>query len=416
MKKKIVFMLSTMNVGGTEKSLLNLISELSREKYDISIYLLLEHGGYLNDIPNDVNVRFFKGFKELKRRLNYPPKETIIKMFKEGEIIGSLKLLILHIILKLTKDRRIFFKYLLKKYPVLDEHYDIAVAYAGPMDFISYFVAKKIRANRKFQWVHFDVTKVGFDKRFVSRIYNEYDRICVVSKEGKVKLETMLPALKEKVTFFPHIISSEVIRSQLDKGKGFNDEFDGIRILTVGRLAIEKGQDIGIRVLAKLIECGYNAKWYCVGDGESRKYYEKLIREYNLDDKFILLGTDKNPYPYIEQCDVYVQPSRHEGYCITLAEARLLRKPIVTTDFTGAKEQIINGETGLIVGVDDREIYNGVKKLLSENKLRQEFSSNLGKKTFHKDFDINNFFGYVDDGNSPSIIEKNKRSALKYVK
>ena len=82
------------------------------------------------------------------------------------------------------------------------------------------------------------------------------------------------------------------------------------------------------------------------------------------------------------QCDIYVQPSRHEGYCITLAEARCLHKPIVTTDFTGAKEQIKDGETGLIVSIDENEIYNAIVKLINNTDLCKKFSDNLAKENF----------------------------------
>lgn len=57
----------------------------------------------------------------------------------------------------------------------------------------------------------------------------------------------------------------------------------------------------------------------------------------------------------MKHCDIYVQPLRHEGYCIISAEARHFNKPIVTTNFVGAVEQIKNNETGLIVRFDERK-------------------------------------------------------------
>ncbi|MEH7226818.1 glycosyltransferase, partial [Bacillus sp. JJ1566] len=100
------------------------------------------------------------------------------------------------------------------------------------------------------------------------------------------------------------------------------------------------------------------------------------------------LGTDPNPYPYINQCDIYVQPSRHEGFCITLAEAKCLRKPIVSTNFTGAKEQINNRIDGLIVDVSENGIYEGLLELIKNNDLRRTFSQNLSKADFKNDKEI----------------------------
>src|SRR5699024_10442738 len=166
----------------------------------------------------------------------------IIELARKKRIVKAARLLLLHLILKITKDRRIYFRSLLKGFSKIKKEYDIAVAYAGPMDFISYFVLKKIKARKKIQWIHFDISKVGFDKRFVGRIYKLFDKIFVVSHEGKRKFEHILPQLKEKVEVYPNLISSEEIQYQANQGSGFTDDFNGVRILTVGRLAIEKGQ------------------------------------------------------------------------------------------------------------------------------------------------------------------------------
>ncbi|MEH7309215.1 glycosyltransferase [Neobacillus drentensis] len=256
------------------------------------------------------------------------------------------------------------------------------------MDFISYFILKKIKAKKKIQWIHFDVTKIGFNSQFAAKVYGHYDKVFVVSKEAKEKLVNMVPTIKDKTEVFSNIVSSKLILNQLKKGKGFKDTFNGLRILTVGRLTIEKGQDLGIKVLARLIDEGYNVKWYCVGEGNLRGNYQKLVGKYNLQETFIFLGSDPNPYPYIDQCDIYVQPSRHEGYCISLAEARCLGKPIVTTEFTGAREQIKNGETGIIVGVNEDEIYNAVVNLINNYDLRMKFSNNLVKEKFDSSIEV----------------------------
>jgi len=117
-----------------------------------------------------------------------------------------------------------------------------------------------------------------------------------------------------------------------------------------------------------------------MGDGVERKKLEKQIKQCNVYNNFILMGIITNPYPYLRLCDIYVQPSRHEGYCITLAEARCLKKPIVTTDFAGAKEQIINNCTGFITKFNEEQIYMAVKTLIDDQKIRQKFENNLTKQ------------------------------------
>lgn len=382
MKKKIIFMMINMNVGGTEKALLNMIEAIPKDQCEITILMLEEYGGFLNSIPKEVNIKYLNGYKEIKELLNNPPQRTALNLLKKGEIIRAFNIIFLHRISKIIKNRDLFFNYVLKNHSSIKDYFDAAVAYAGPMEFISFFVLHKINARKKIQWVHFDVTKIGFNPKYESKAYKKFDDICVVSNEGRNKLIQLIPELKEKTEVFSNIISSELINRLADEGTGFNDNFNGLRILTVGRLTSEKGQDLAIRVMARLIQNGYKVKWYCVGEGSSRKRYEELVEEYDLKDKFIFLGSDPNPYPYMKQSDIYVQPSRHEGYCITLAEARCLKKAIVTTDFTGAKEQIKDGETGLIVSYDENEMYEAMVRLLNDSGYRNKLTGNLGKEQF----------------------------------
>ncbi|PGA19853.1 glycosyltransferase [Priestia aryabhattai] len=397
MRKKIVFMIINMNVGGTEKALLNMMLEMPRDTYEITVLMLEEYGGFLEHIPGDINIEYFKNYRGIKDVLNKPPKVTTLQLFKNGQIIKAFSLLMMYLISKIVKDKSIFFKYILSTCPEMESEYDIAVAYAGPMDFISYFVVNKIKAKKKIQWVHFDITKIGFDQNFVSKIYKKFDKIFVVSNEGKTKLINLLPNIKEKVDNFTNIISKDFVVKMADKGKGFDDDFCGVRILTVGRLSREKGQDLTIPILSKLKKAGYNVRWYCIGDGSERLEYEQLIREHNVEKDYILLGSISNPYPYMKQCDIYVQSSRHEGYCITLSEARCFNNPIVTTNFTGANEQISNEETGLIVDFDERKMYTALQRLLNDERIRNKFKYNLHQESVDTTKEIEKLYKIADN-------------------
>ncbi|MES5918255.1 glycosyltransferase [Bacillus cereus group sp. RP37] len=394
MKKNIIFMVINMNVGGTEKALLNMISEIPKDKYSITILMLEKYGGFFNSIPREVHIKYFEEYEEIKGILNEPPHIIFLNLLKEGKIIRGSRIMLLHLLTKFIKDRSLFFKYVLREYPVVEDEYDIAVAYAGPMDFISYFVINKIKAKRKFQWIHFDVTKIKFNQIFSDKLYKKFDHIFVVSNEAKYKLLSIIPSIKQKTEICPNIVSAKLIQNEAKEGKRFNDNFLGIRILTVGRLTNEKGQDLAIKVLARLINEGYKVKWYCVGEGGARKEYEKLIAEYGLERDFIMLGELTNPYGYMKTCDIYVQPSRYEGFCITLAEAKCLHKAIVTTNFTGAKEQIKNRETGMIVNICEDDIYEGVKSLIDNRSICEVFSGNLANENFDKTLELKRIYEF----------------------
>ncbi|ELC8465852.1 glycosyltransferase [Clostridium perfringens] len=389
--KSILFMLINMNIGGTEKALINMLHELQKEKYKVTVLLLEKYGGFLDQIPDWVEVKYLDEYKNLKKYINEPPKKNVKELLSKKEYITAFKLFLSYCISKLKDDISYYYKYLLTDVSDLEEEYDISVAYAGPMDFITYFVANKIKAKKRVQWIHFDINKIGFNKRFAEKMYSKFDKIFVVSEEGKNKLNLLIPSLSDKTEVFFNIISSTFIKNMAEHENGFNDNYNGIRILTVGRLSREKGQDITISVLEKLIKQGYEVRWYCIGEGNMKKELEDMVKNKNLQENYILLGSKRNPYPFMKECDIYVQSSRHEGYCITLAEARCFNNPIITTNFTGANEQIRNEKTGLIVNFNQDEMYTAIKRVIKDRELRDYIGNNLEKELIDTSGEIEKF-------------------------
>ena len=378
--KSILFMLINMNIGGTEKALINMLNELQKEKYKVTVLLLEKYGGFLNQIPDWVEVKYLDEYKNLKKYINEPPIKSVKELLIKKEYINAFNFFLSYCISKLKDDISYHYKYLLTDVSDLEEEYDIAVAYAGPMDFITYFIANKIRAKKRVQWIHFDISKIGFNKRFAEKMYSKFDKIFVVSEEGKNKLNRLIPSLSDKTEVFFNIISSTFIKNMAENEKGFNDNYNGIRILTVGRLSREKGQDITISVLEKLIKQGYEVRWYCIGEGNMKKELEDMVKNKNLQENYILLGSKRNPYPFMKECDIYVQSSRHEGYCITLAEARCFNNSIITTNFTGAN-----------VNFNQDEMYKAIERIIKDRELRDYIGNNLGKELIDTSGEIEKF-------------------------
>lgn len=369
-----------MNIGGTEKALLTMLNEMDSSKYDITLLMLEEFGGFLNEIPSYVKVKYVDGFKETKPFTKEPPQLLAKELIKSKKYFKCINTLLAYGISKITNNISYYYKYVLRNIKKLDEEYDLAVAYAGPMDLITYFVLNKIKAKKKAQWIHFDITKIGFNKNFAEKNYKRFDKVFVVSEEGKNKLINLIPSLKDKAEVFFNVISCKLIEDMSKKEKSFDDDFDGKRILTVGRLSNEKGQDLTIPVLARLKDEGYKVKWYCIGDGPEKSNYIKNIKDLNIINEYILLGSKLNPYTFMKDCDLYMQPSKHEGYCITLGEARCFDNPIVTTNFTGANEQINNETTGLVCDISEDGIYNSIKRLLDDEELYITIKNNLSNE------------------------------------
>ena len=395
MKKKILFMVSSMNIGGVEKSLLSLLSVMPKEKYDITVLTLEKKGGFLDYIPSYIKVEEAAWFKEIKPIIMESPQKTIKKYLKENKVFKILTFIYSYYKSKNTDNRYIYYKNILKSIPENEGEYDVAIAYAGPTEIIDAYITHKVKAKKKIGWVHFDISKHKINEKLYENLYKKFDNIFTVSNEANKKLNEIIPSTVNKSEVLLNIISKELINEMAKEDINFDNEFDGVKIVTVGRLSKEKGQDLAIKALANLKKDGYKVRWYCVGEGNSREEYESLIKDNKLEEDFILLGATPNPYPYIKNSDIYVQTSRHEGYCLTLAEAKCLCKPIVTTNFNGAYEQLDNNINGIIVEYNEYEIYNAVKKILSNNNLKNKLIKNLIDKDINTISEINKFYSEI---------------------
>jgi glycosyltransferase involved in cell wall biosynthesis len=369
-KKKILFMLSKMNVGGVEKAFLGMLTAIPASDYDIHLALLGKNGGYLNAVPNYVTIHEVSCFSRNKRFIMDPPQTIIKSCIKKFNFCEALIHLILAIYFKLTSNRYWFYQYIMRKEPMLPGEYDMAVAYPGPSQMIDWYVNKRVNAKARCSWIHFDILKFGIDRGMTKKLYKNFKKIFVVSQTGKAIFDKTFPEFVDKTEVFLNIVSPHQVIEQSNQSCGFTDDFDGKRILTVGRISPEKGQTVAIEALRLLCDTGCNVKWYFVGDGVSRRDCERLAARLGVADKVVFLGTQTNPYPYMAQCDVYMQPSRREGYCITLAEARCFGAPIVATDFTGAAEQLSTRANGIIVGMDAASIADGISKAINLHRER----------------------------------------------
>ena len=217
-----------------------------------------------------------------------------------------------------------------------------------------------------------------------------------VSKQVENEFTCILPQYKEITHIAHNLIPVNDIKelAQTFIPEEYQNTTDTI-ILSVGRLEEQKGFDLAIIACSLLKKKGKNIQWFVVGDGTQKRDLENEIRKYGLEDSFHLLGMKMNPYPYFANCDIYVQPSRHEGWGITLTEAKIFNKVVVTTNFAGAQEQIKDGVTGDIVKVDPSAISSRIERLIEEPERYMLYVNNLKKEEL--DNAINNeYFAFFE--------------------
>lgn len=338
--KKILIAIKNMNLGGVEKSLLSLLETIDSQKYEVDLLLLEDYGALKEMLPEWVSVQFCSGYEEIKEAVNQPPIKVIKNYLQEKAIGRAISLGVAYVFAKILDDYSIYYKTVFKKVPKLNKKYDVAIAYTSIISYLTWFVNYHVKADIKVGWIHFDVSKLKLDEKFILKLHRNMDKIYVVSNEGKEAFVKKFPDLEEKCELRYNIVNkNHVLKMSEEPCEDIKKE-NCITIMTVGRLTSEKGQDIIPQIAAELKKDGYNFEWYLIGAGNQRKVIEEKINEYGVDEQVILLGAKVNPYTYMKQADIYVQTSIHEGYCITLAEAKAFGMPIISSKFAGACEQL----------------------------------------------------------------------------
>lgn len=385
---KLIFFLINMNLGGTEKSFLNLVDALPKD-YEIDLLLFEEKGELLKYLPKNVNLKIIDNHSEINEFIQIGCRRYAFEQLKKGKFFYFLKNILVFLLFKLKLIKHTFYgiSNLVKKQ---SGTYDFAVAWAGPHDFISYYTLNYVAAKKKYQWIHFDISCVIRNVDFGKKFYPIFDCVFCVSENAKNTFAEIFSKAKTKV--FENIISEKEIKRLAKNGDSFTDDYNGFKILTLGRLSEEKGQQMIPEIVKRLKDDGFNFRWYLIGDGKLKKPIEDDIQKLGIEDELKLLGKKINPYPFLRDCDLYVQTSLHEGYCLTLHEAKIFNRPVVTTAVLSASNIITNNEDGLIVPIIPEQIYLGIQKMMTNSELTKKFTKFVKRDELQKPNKIRKYF------------------------
>lgn len=359
-----------MNVNGVKTSLLNMMRALDLNKYEVTVLLLEKRGVLLDSIPKGINVIAFNEFQEIKEMAYLTFRDAVSALFNFHRYWQLILYIFFYFLSYTFRDPGILYSYLIKRMPELSDNYDYAVSYFGPLDILSYYILYKTCARKKVQWIHFDVRMINFDIKFARKYYHKFDKIYTVSNRAKDVLEEILRDLSIESFILP-IPKEDIIN--LSKENTIHYQHNKFQIVTIGRLVPQKGPDIALTIAKYLKKRGVNFEWHFIGGGEMYDSLRKDIISNELKEYFYLEGEQINPFRYLPEADLYVQPSRHEGYGLTLQEAKAVGVPIVCTNFTGANEQIENGVNGIIVNNDTESLLQAILNILQNKQLRENF-------------------------------------------
>lgn len=372
--KKIAIVTRKMITGGVERALIAMLKQFDYTQVQVDLYLEFLGGDLFGEIPDEVNciqIPTVRGKEAIRH-----PVFAARKLHAKGKLRGKKRPYI--------EQCYLYSRMLM---PVTRQ-YDIAIAYHAPNTVPVFYVIDSIPANKKILWLHGDLEKNGGETQIARDYHGRYDRVFAVSRYAKDSFVKYHPEKTGQTEVFYNYVDICAIREKAVGGPTFADDYNGTRILSIGRLDTQKGFDMAIDACKKLIDRGYRFRWYVCGEGEDREKLQKMIVQHQLEDVFILLGNQKNPYGYLRDCDLYVQPSRCEGFCTTTNEARILHKPVITTAVSGADEQFEHGVTGWIVPISVQALEDQISYCLDHPEELTAIQNRMAMLSVQTEFEI----------------------------
>lgn len=395
MKKQLLFVIESLTLGGAEKSLVTLLNLLDYSKYEVDLLLFAQGGAFQQLLPKEVNLLPIPDYFAYNA---IPWSKAGRKLKEPGKMLAQLRY---SVALRTGKHNHIEKAVLLwqashRCFDMLPKEYDVAIAYAQGVP--TFFVAEKVKAKKKAAWINATYIPKGKYLDYIRPIYKEFDFVNGVSSTVVAQIQSVLKVPVSKTLQMTDILDVDFAHKMalMDSHVEQDMATDEVKILTVGRFCAMKRYDLAVDAARILADRGVYFTWYVIGDGGLRAEIENRIEAKKLKDKFILLGSRSNPYPYFKACDLYVQTSDFEGFGITLAEAKMFQKPIVTTNFDAVGAQFISEKNGLIVDISAQAIADGIIRMLTDTQLRETCVANLSKEKIGNTEEIEKFYRMVE--------------------
>lgn len=336
-RKKILFLIDNLDGGGAEKVLTDIIKNIDRSKFNVTVKTLFNEGIYINEIKG-IEYKYIVSNPDIwKKRILY-------------RIIMYLPAIILHPI-------------------IIYDNYDVEVA------FLETGVTKIISGginSKKIAWIHADIHTTKDNqkwyyshKRFV-KAYCKFNKIICVSNTSKKAFFKETGIIENVEVIYNPIDEKNIINMSKEKLDNIKSNF---KVISVGRLEKIKGFDRLIKAIYNLKKENINIKLLIVGEGSQKKYLLNLVKENSLENNVEVIGFDSNPYKYIVNSDLFISSSLSEGFSLVIAEAMILGVPVLSTNTAGSQELLDGGEFGLIVGNSCNDLSEGIKKIFIDKEL-----------------------------------------------
>lgn len=397
--KRVLFFSHGMELGGAERALLGLLEHIDYSRFQVELFLMHHEGDLLSDVPMQVKL-----LPELPQyaSLAVPMGDVIRKRQLRvavgralGKVLAKRRVKQLSLLADNGVALEYSHKYTLAAVPhVGNGEYDLAVSFLTP----HYFVANRVKAKKKVAWIHTDYSKVAVDVASEVKMWSAYDAIVSISDDVTRTFAQIFPTLKDRIICIGNMLPAGSIARQMDAMDVSSEmqEDGSIKLLSIGRFCTAKNFDEVPDICRRLLESGLNVRWYLIGYGGDEPLIRQRIAEAGMQEHVVILGKKSNPYPYIKACDLYVQPSRYEGKCVTVREAQMLGRPVVITNYATAPSQLEDGVDGVVVPMDNAGCAEGIAQLLRDPQRMEMLSRNCRARDYSNAAEVEKLYKLME--------------------
>ncbi len=301
--KRIAFFQDNLDVGGIQKSIINLLRNFDYEHYHVDLYLSDSRTFWEVDFPKELHIKYLRHIPRLYSFMPFDIGRKLVRI----------------------------------DFSDVTEPYDVAIDF-NSYQFSCALGALTVPAKRRVMWIHNNVN-IKLENEWKYRVlwqnfkdkFKYYDEFVGVSKGVIEPFKEASGMYDKKFTVIQNTIDTSEIFTKAAEEVDFDVDDDKVNLVAIGRLCHQKAYDIMLDEMSRLIQIRDDVHLYIIGDGDKRLMLEYQRDSLGLTDYVTFLGQKKNPFVYMDKMDAFVSTSRYEGQPLNVMEAKSLGLPLYCT-------------------------------------------------------------------------------------
>ena len=389
--KKMLFVINNMEIGGIQKSLVNLLEAIKKE-YDISLVIFAPKGKLMESLPNNIKI------------VPINPLLQVLGISQKQAYGRGIKIVLLQtfgaVWSRIFGNQRII-NWLVKKEKI-SEYYDYAISYSQfpPLKYFiggtNEFVLDSVNAKTKIAFIHSDFQNCGGNSKYAREKYKLFDKIALCSKSAQHSFLQIMPMLKEKTYVVKNFNSYEKIKKfAFDNTVKYKKNI--FNVISISRLSIEKGIDRGIKAVAHCLKQGIKVNYHIIGSGPDKKRLMDIVNEYEIKENIFFYGETDNPYRFLPNADLLLFPSIHEAAGLVIEEAASLGVPVLASETIASKEMVLDNDFGWVSKNNQKEFNFNLEFLLRNKSVIDNKKETMQNKIFNNELNIEELKNFIDE-------------------